>query len=109
VSEDNGLTGAHHQELTRTMIAPRRPPSSRPFLAAPRPDFYHPARAIDAALVGIERAIRRMAHEILERNLGLDDLAIIGLQTGGVELAQALAEVLREIEELEDDPLPRIC
>lgn len=51
----------------------------------------------------IERAIRRMAHEILERNLGLDDLAIIGLQTGGVELAQALAAVLREIEELEDD------
>ncbi len=41
------------------MIAPRRPPSSRPFLAAPRTDFYHPARAIDAALLGIERAIRR--------------------------------------------------
>jgi type II secretory pathway predicted ATPase ExeA len=59
VSEDNGLTGAPHQESTRTMIAPRRPPSSRPFLAAPRPDFYHPARAIDAALHGIERAIRR--------------------------------------------------
>ena len=33
--------------------------ASRPFLAAPRPDFYHPARAIDAALHGIERAIRR--------------------------------------------------
>ena len=59
MSEDNGLTGAPHQESTRTMIAPRRPPSSRPFLAAPRPDFYHPARAIDAALHGIERAIRR--------------------------------------------------
>ena len=41
------------------MIAPRRPPSSRPFLAAPRTDFYHPARAIDAALQGLERAIRR--------------------------------------------------
>lgn len=59
VSEDNGLTDAPHQESTLTMIAPRRPPSSRPFLAAPRPDFYHPARAIDAALHGIERAIRR--------------------------------------------------
>ncbi|RLS32205.1 MAG: AAA family ATPase [Planctomycetota bacterium] len=41
------------------MIAPRRPPSSRPFLAAPRVDFYHPARAIDAALHGTERGIRR--------------------------------------------------
>ena len=40
------------------MIAPRRP-SSRPFLSAPRTDFYHPARVIDAALHGLERAIRR--------------------------------------------------
>lgn len=41
------------------MTPPRRPPSSRPFLAAPRTDFYHPSRAIDAALHGLERAIRR--------------------------------------------------
>jgi pyrimidine operon attenuation protein/uracil phosphoribosyltransferase len=53
----------------------------------------------------IERAIRRMAHEILERNLGLDGLVIVGLQTGGVALAQALADALAEIEELAaDDP-----
>ena len=54
----------------------------------------------------IERAIRRMAHEILERNLGLDDLAVIGLQTGGVPLAHALAGMLAEIEELESDDPP---
>ncbi len=53
----------------------------------------------------IHRAIRRMAHEILERNHGLDDLVVIGLQTGGVDLAQALSAALGEIEELgEDDP-----
>ncbi|WP_374210575.1 bifunctional pyr operon transcriptional regulator/uracil phosphoribosyltransferase PyrR [Dermatobacter hominis] len=53
----------------------------------------------------IHRAIRRMAHEILERNHGLDELVVIGLQTGGVDLAQALSVALGEIEELgEDDP-----
>jgi pyrimidine operon attenuation protein/uracil phosphoribosyltransferase len=53
----------------------------------------------------IHRAIRRMAHEILERNHGLDELVVIGLQTGGVDLAQALSAALGQIEELgEDDP-----
>lgn len=53
----------------------------------------------------IERSIRRMAHEILERNLGLDGLVVVGLQTGGVDLAMAIARTLGEIEELsEDDP-----
>lgn len=41
------------------MIAPRRYPSSRPFLAAPRVDFYHPAKGIDAALHGLDRLVRR--------------------------------------------------
>jgi type II secretory pathway predicted ATPase ExeA len=87
VSKDNGLTGAHHQELTSTMIAPRRPPSSRPFLAAPRTDFYHPARAIDAALLGIERAIRR------SEGVGL----IVGPPgTGKTLLLAKLAEHVRD-------------
>jgi pyrimidine operon attenuation protein / uracil phosphoribosyltransferase len=46
----------------------------------------------------IRRAVRRMAHEVIERNHGLDDLVIIGLQTGGVPLAQALADALGSIE-----------
>ena len=41
------------------MIAPRRHPSSRPFLAAPRVDFYHPAKLVDAALHGLDRLVRR--------------------------------------------------
>jgi type II secretory pathway predicted ATPase ExeA len=41
------------------MIAPRRYPSSRPFLAAPRVDFYHAAKGIDAALHGLDRLVRR--------------------------------------------------
>jgi len=39
-----------------------------------------------------------MAHEILERNHGAADLMIVGLQTGGVDLAQRLADDIREIE-----------
>jgi len=54
----------------------------------------------------IHRAVRRMAHEILERNHGVDDLVVIGLQTGGVDLAQALAASLGEIEELGPDDAP---
>lgn len=39
-----------------------------------------------------------MAHEILERNAGAADLLIIGLQTGGVELARRLVDAILEIE-----------
>ena len=44
------------------------------------------------------RAIKRMAHEIIERNHGLVGLEIVGLQTGGVELAHAVADELADIE-----------
>ena len=34
----------------------------------------------------VRRAVTRMAHEIIERNRGLDDVVIVGLQRGGVWL-----------------------
>ena len=44
----------------------------------------------------IERAIIRMAHEILEKNKGTQGLCLVGIQTRGVTLAQRLrAEVLK--------------
>ncbi len=46
----------------------------------------------------VDRAIRRMAHEILERNSGAEDVVLIGLQTGGVELAHRLGDDMRAIE-----------
>jgi pyrimidine operon attenuation protein/uracil phosphoribosyltransferase len=46
----------------------------------------------------IERALWRMAHEIVERNQGIGDVVVIGLQTGGVDLAHRLAEALGRIE-----------
>lgn len=46
----------------------------------------------------VERAITRMAHEIAERNRGLDHLVLIGLQTGGVPLANRLATSLGSLD-----------
>ena len=49
----------------------------------------------------IQRAVWRMAHEIIERNHGLDNVVLIGLQTGGVPLAGLLADDLRQIDDVE--------
>jgi len=46
----------------------------------------------------MKRATKRMAHEIIERNQGLDNLVVIGLQTGGVPLASRLCDALELIE-----------
>src|SRR5487761_2664925 len=42
----------------------------------------------------MQRALTRMAHEIVERNSGLDDVVLVGLQTGGVPLARRMATAL---------------
>lgn len=44
------------------------------------------------------RAIKRIAHEIIEHNKGAGDLAIIGIQRRGVPLAMRIADYIREIE-----------
>ncbi|MCD6451700.1 MAG: bifunctional pyr operon transcriptional regulator/uracil phosphoribosyltransferase PyrR [Acidobacteria bacterium] len=46
----------------------------------------------------IDRTITRIAHEIIERNKGVDDLVLIGIRTRGVSLAKRLAEKIEEIE-----------
>src|SRR3546814_6204008 len=46
----------------------------------------------------VRRAIWRMAHEMVERNHGLEGVVLVGLQTGGVLLAEAFAEALEEID-----------
>ena len=45
----------------------------------------------------MSRALTRIAHEILERNRGVDELALVGIRTRGVPLARRLARILREI------------
>jgi pyrimidine operon attenuation protein / uracil phosphoribosyltransferase len=50
---------------------------------------------MDADRIG--RTLTRIAHEILERNKGVDDLALIGVRRRGVPLARRLARSLKEI------------
>jgi pyrimidine operon attenuation protein/uracil phosphoribosyltransferase len=45
----------------------------------------------------MSRALTRIAHEILERNRGLDEVALVGVRTRGVPIARRLAQLLREI------------
>src|SRR5207237_6976090 len=46
----------------------------------------------------LQRAMWRMGHEVIERNHGLERVVLVGLQTGGVPLAERLAEALEQIE-----------
>jgi pyrimidine operon attenuation protein / uracil phosphoribosyltransferase len=46
----------------------------------------------------MSRALRRIAHEIIERNKGAQDLALVGIHTRGVPLAERLAALIRDIE-----------
>jgi len=48
----------------------------------------------------VARAIWRMAHEVVERNHGLGAVLIVGLQTGGVWIAERLADALDSIEQV---------
>jgi pyrimidine operon attenuation protein/uracil phosphoribosyltransferase len=50
---------------------------------------------------GIARALRRIAHEIVERHRGIEGVILVGIRTGGVYLAERLRGLLREIEGVE--------
>jgi pyrimidine operon attenuation protein/uracil phosphoribosyltransferase len=54
---------------------------------------------MDADRVG--RTLTRIAHEILERNRGVEELAFVGIRTRGVPLAKRLALTIREINQHE--------
>ena len=49
----------------------------------------------------IRRALTRIAHEIIERNKGAQNLVIIGVQSRGVPMAKRLAKLISEIEGVE--------
>jgi len=50
---------------------------------------------IDADRMG--RTLTRIAHEIVERNRGVEELALVGIRTRGVPIAKRLARTMREI------------
>ena len=49
----------------------------------------------------MRRAIVRIAHEIIERNKGVDNVVLVGIRTRGVPLAERLAAAIKEIEKVE--------
>jgi pyrimidine operon attenuation protein / uracil phosphoribosyltransferase len=54
-----------------------------------------PREVLDSA--AIQRAVTRMAHEIIERNQGADGVVLVGLVKGGVWLAEALGAALTNL------------
>lgn len=48
--------------------------------------------------MAIKRALTRIAHEIIERNKGVENLALVGIRRRGGPLAKRLAERIQEIE-----------
>src|SRR3982074_926656 len=53
-------------------------------------------RVMDA--YDLRRALTRIAHEIVEKNRGATDLALVGIQTKGVPLARRLGELIHQFE-----------
>src|SRR5438876_7465452 len=58
-------------------------------------------RLLDAARMN--RAIRRMAIEVVERNRGIEDIIIVGIRSRGVPIGERMA---KEIEKMEGHPVP---
>ncbi|WP_290368966.1 phosphoribosyltransferase family protein, partial [Peribacillus frigoritolerans] len=46
----------------------------------------------------ISRALTRIAHEIIEKNKGIEDCVLIGIRTRGIFLADRLAKRINQIE-----------
>lgn len=46
----------------------------------------------------MERCLFRISHEIIEKNKGIDNLALVGIRTRGVPLAKRIAKCIQEFE-----------
>lgn len=62
----------------------------------PVPRFREKAQVLDEA--ALDRALTRIAHEILEKNAGGADVAFVGLRTRGVTIAHRLAAKIAKID-----------
>jgi pyrimidine operon attenuation protein/uracil phosphoribosyltransferase len=103
--------GNHDARDPSRAEVPRREPRERAVPAAP------PARSSRAGAGGddasavlrtrvfdaadLRRALTRIAHEIVERNHGADDVVLVGLYTRGVAIAQRLAAAIASFEAVE--------
>ena len=51
----------------------------------------------------VHRALIRIAHEIIEKNKGLDNVALVGIQRRGVPMAERIAKVMEDVEGIRPD------
>jgi pyrimidine operon attenuation protein/uracil phosphoribosyltransferase len=72
-------------------------PAPQAAAATDRGGASDPKRVLTAD--DVRRATTRMAHEILERNRGLDGVVLLGIRSGGVWLAERLAAEIERIEQ----------
>lgn len=73
-------------------------PNSDDLTPAPRDGALFRIKAEVLSADDIRRALTRIAHEIIERNQGLDGVVLLGLQKGGVWIARLLGETIARIE-----------
>jgi len=73
--------------------------------AQPREGFFHEneVKTVDPKAIvldekAIHRALTRIAHEIIERNKGIENCVLVGIKTRGIYLAQRLADRVKRIE-----------
>jgi pyrimidine operon attenuation protein / uracil phosphoribosyltransferase len=59
-------------------------------------EFKHKAELMDGQELG--RTLTRIAHEIIERAKGVDGLALVGIHTRGVPIAERLADLIERFE-----------
>ena len=67
----------------------------------PNPSVDHHNLTFKASLMSateMERALKRIAHEIVERNKGVANLGLVGIHTRGVPVAERLARYLKKFE-----------
>ena len=60
--------------------------------------MHDPATAAVMDAADVRRAVRRIAHEVVERHHGAEEVVLVGIHTRGVPLARAIADAVEEIE-----------
>ncbi len=88
---------------TSSGSAPKQPKSRA---SAPTPSSEGSVVVLGEA--DVSRAVTRIAHEIIERNHGLDGVVIVGLQRGGVWIAERLGAAIARIEDSHEVPVGRL-
>jgi pyrimidine operon attenuation protein / uracil phosphoribosyltransferase len=76
-------------------LRPSRRLSNYPITQLLNPIEVFMSVVMDADRVG--RTLTRIAHEVLERNRGVEELALVGIRTRGVPLARRIAESIHQI------------